>query len=213
MYLNKRLKIIIISFTFLLILTFIFITVYFFSNTAKPIEQYQDQIQIYCSVYDKADSDYLRKTDYQSRNQTKFYQYDNFENQNLISTPYNIKDYIPYKITVTIKNNSEIEFSGKHLIGIFSPECVFTENSSISYWNGSLSPYTTKNYEAIIWFNKDLSANQIIQYISTLKCSYQLLGNFSYCKNTVVEKTIEITCVFKLGNTGDVNTENSSVCA
>ncbi len=196
MCLNNRSKILWV--TLIVICVFLGIAIVFMclSNVSKPIEKYKEKIKIQCIISEQVDIGLINNvTDY-SLDGEKFYRYDDAESEMFFETPYSIRNYIPYKITVIIKNDSEIEFSGKHLNGIYSNECVFTEVSDISYWTGSIPAYSEKKYEMIIWFSKNLSENQISQYISELDCSYQLLGNFSYFKNTVVEKVITIYCEF-----------------
>ncbi len=193
MHLNKKVIFPIIAF---LAIVGILAAIVFLGDFVKPTEQYLEQIHIECRVSDIADTNYMDSVLSYTMDQERFYRCDDSQNGNLLETPYYIDDYIPYKITVSIRNDSEIHFSGKHLVGIYSNECVFTEISNISYWTGSISPYTEKNYDMIIWFNKDLSKEQISQHISMLNCSYQMLGDFSYFKHSMAERTLVIPCEF-----------------
>jgi len=184
--------------TILLIVIIGILSIIFFSGVARPTEKYKDQIRIECYISDIADTDDVNRAQPYTIDQEKFYRFDDSQTGALSATSYSVDNYVPYKITVHIDNDSKIDFSGKHLVGVYSDECVFTEISEISYWTGSIAPYTKTSYDMIIWFNKELSDTQIAQCASSLTCSYQLLGNFSYFENSLVERTILIPCSFFL---------------
>lgn len=194
MHLNK--KVIFLLTALLAVIIGILVSIVFWGDMAKPTEKYLEQIHIECKISDIADMNYMDSVSPYTIDQERFYQCDDSQSGNLLATPYYIDDYLPYKITISIRNDSEINFSGIHLAGIYSDECVFTEISDISYWTGSISPYTEKSYDMIIWFNKELSKEQISQHISTLHCSYQMLGDFSYFKNSMVERILVVPCEF-----------------
>lgn len=196
MNMSKNHKILLTCFSIILLLISTFIVLFLVNDFSKPVKQYQEQIQVHCVIVN-IDNTNIDKSSINQIDQTKFYRYDD-NREVLIATPYNIDDYVPYQIKVTIVNDSELELLGKHLMGIYSTECVFTEFSDISYWTGNIPPYSTKSYDMFIWFNRSLSTNQIVQYISEINCSYRFLGNFSYFNNTIVEKTIDIPCEFEL---------------
>lgn len=194
MHLNK--KVIFLLTALLAVIIGILVSIVFWGDMAKPTEKYLEQIHIECKISDIADMNYMDSVSPYTIDQERFYQCDDSQSGKLLATPYYIDDYLPYKITISIRNDSEINFSGIHLAGIYSDECVFTEISDISYWTGSISPYTEKSYDMIIWFNKELSKEQISQHISTLHCSYQMLGDFSYFKNSMVERILVVPCEF-----------------
>lgn len=194
MHLNK--KVIFLLTALLAVIIGILVSIVFWGDMANPTEKYLEQIHIECKISDIADMNYMDSVSPYTIDQERFYQCDDSQSGNLLATPYYIDDYLPYKITISIRNDSEINFSGIHLAGIYSDECVFTEISDISYWTGSISPYTEKSYDMIIWFNKELSKEQISQHISTLHCSYQMLGDFSYFKNSMVERILVVPCEF-----------------
>ena len=189
-------KIYIVVAILFIVLVCIISAIFFLGGVGSATEKYNDQIHIECYISDIADTDYVHGAQPYTTDQEKFYRFDDSQTGALSATAYSIENYVPYKITVHISNDSKIAFSGKHLSGIYSDECVFTEISNISYWTGSIAPYTKMSYDMVIWFNKDLSDEQISQCVSSLSCSYQLLGNFLYFENSLVEHTILIPCSF-----------------
>lgn len=206
---TQKRKITFLVLTIIGLLCIVVITFLFASQIGKPIKNYREKVYIECKITGTSSVSYQKNAFSYSLDQERFYKFDDLQSERLVATDYYINDYVPYQIIVSINNDSEISFSGKHLIGIYSDECVFTEMSDISYWTGSISPYTENTYEMVIWFNKDLSKEQISQYISTLSCFYQLVGNFSYFPNTMVEQTILIPCVFQSSNQGTVYVKNN----
>ena len=160
-------KIYIIVAILFIVLVGIISIIFFFSGVGRTTEKYKDQIHIECYISDTADMDYVNGAQPYTTDQEKFYRFDDSQTGALSATSYSIENYVPYKITVHISNDSRIAFSGKHLVGIYSDECVFTEISNISYWTGSIAPYTKTSYDMVIWFNKELSDEQISQCVSS----------------------------------------------
>lgn len=110
-------------------------------------------------------------------------------------TEYLVSDYIPYWMTVEIQNHSRVEILHSRLIGVYSKSCVLTKTTSESGWFGeSIAPGECKEEKLLIWFNKDMTEEQINLYLQEISFSYELTGNFSLTKNGYVPKNVTVVC-------------------
>lgn len=109
------------------------------------------------------------------------------------ATEYSIEDYVPYTITVSIMNAARFPIEGSHLIGIYSEECVLTYVLfDAIYSSEDIKPGKEVQKQLLIWFNKEMSKEQIDQYLQTLRISYELIGDLAFFPNTYYPKSFVV---------------------
>lgn len=108
-------------------------------------------------------------------------------------TQYRMEDYEPYVITVTIDNQAKFPVVSKRLVGIYSDECVLTKVYFDGVYDGTnIAAGEAKQEQLLIWLNKELSEDQIEQYLKDLQISYDLVGDLSLTKNGYAPKNFTV---------------------
>lgn len=86
-----------------------------------------------------------------------------------------VNDYTPYRIRITVHNNSNAVIGASRLVGVYSEVCVlsFDNDEDDAWMSEEIKPNESKTVEKIIWFNNSITDEERQRIIDNLDFMYE----------------------------------------